>query len=205
MSDAAELPGLMTVAERIEDANVRYSVAFLADEQVRCRSEIRELRLGQNQVLAMLSTISGQLSGIRSLDDAHARVLWPLPPQMIDAVSSHSSPLSDMSQQLCSQPSQSLSQTLSSSASSGKSVKRRRHREVSDRVWLKCPFCPSEHWNEKSHVQHVERAMERYVSVLVCMPYGVFMLKQDQAHLRWWLPSHSAVAGSWRLCRGVQG
>ena len=171
MSDAAELPGLRTVVERIENVDIRYSVGFLADELQRNRNEMAELRLGQGSILAKLD----QLVRVQVHDDVNARVFWPAPPAVIDAgSSSHSSPLvAAMSPTvpLCSQSSQSLSQSQSSSAGS-MGGKRRRVPvpEDSDRVWLKCPFCPSQHWNEKSHVQHVERAMERYITYCrICM------------------------------------
>jgi hypothetical protein len=163
MSAAAEVPGLMSVINRIEDANIRFSVAFLADELQRSRSEMYALKVGQDNMLTKLDFISDSLCKVQVPNHAHERVLWPLPPTIIAADSSHSSVLSLSSQNGCSRSSQSLSQSHSSSAGSGKVAKRRREVDVSaDSVRLQCPFCPSSHWNEKSHVQHVERAMERY-------------------------------------------
>jgi hypothetical protein len=163
MSADAEIPGLMSVINRIGDADVRFSVAFLADELQRSRSEMHALKVGQDNMMTKLDFISDSLCKVPFPVDAHERVLWPLPPTMIAADSPHSSALSLSSQHICSQSSQSLTQSHSSSAGSGKVAKRRREVDVSaDRVRLQCPFCPSSHWNEKSHVQHVERAMERY-------------------------------------------
>jgi hypothetical protein len=160
MSDAADLPGLQTVVERIENVDIRYSVTFLADELQRNRSELTELRVGQGVILARLDQICQAQFHV----DGNARVHWPPPPaEIVAGGSALSSPLVAAMSPFCSESSHSLSQSRSSSAGS-QGNKRRRVPEDGDGVWLKCPFCVKEHWNEKSHVQHVERAMERYVA-----------------------------------------
>ncbi len=159
MTDAA-VPGLMSVVQRIENADIRYTVAFLADELSRSRNDIAEMRSGHDTIMAKLELISKQVSGIS--DDPGARILWPAPPVMIAAGSTDSFPLSDNSSSHIGLSSQSLSKSKSSSAASGQSVKRRREAPA-DCIWLPCPFCHQRHWNEKSHVQHVDRSMERYV------------------------------------------
>jgi hypothetical protein len=162
MTDAA-VPGLLSVVERIDNADIRYSVTFLADELSRNRVEIDAIRSGHDSMMAKLDFISSKVSGIPN--DDGARVLWPVPPAMIVACSPHSSPLSDNSSvNGISHSSQSLSNSRSSSASRGNRGKRRRPEDLGpDCIWLKCPFCCKQHWNEKSHVQHVDRASERYV------------------------------------------
>jgi hypothetical protein len=161
MSDAA-VPGVMSVVERIENADIRYTVAFLADELSRSRNDIAEMRTGHQTIMAKLELISKQVSGIPDDHGSGARILWPAPPMMIAACSTDSSPVSDNSSSNIDQSSQSLSKSKSSSAASVPGAKRRRE-PPSDCIWLPCPFCHQKHWNEKSHVQHVDRSMERYV------------------------------------------
>lgn len=206
MSVDAEVPGLMSVITRIGDQDVRYSVAFLADELQRSRSEVLELKAGQDNMISKLETLSNMLCKVQSPDGVQARMLWPVPPMMVAAGSSHSSPAVSLSSpHFCSTDSSSiLSQSQSSSggsgkvatsAGSGKVAKRPRGPDDSaNGLRLQCPFCPESHWNEKSHVQHVDRAAERYA--YLSNTYNWYLIcVQGKTFLRFWVSSRRDVDG----------
>jgi hypothetical protein len=145
MADA-DVPNIATVASRILCDHTRYCVQYLVDG-------LHGLQQVNGNVLGVLNDIRDDVKLIRSRDDGSAR-LWPAPPAMIMAVGSH----------VCSSTSNSFhsSQRSSQSSSSGRRSKRGRSVARSDHdVWVKCPFCPQEHWNERSHVQHVQRSVDR--------------------------------------------
>jgi hypothetical protein len=137
MTDA-DLPTIDTVASRIACDHTRYCVQFLISGMV-------GLQQNGALVVSTLKGIAGDIQEMKQRNASSAR-LWPLPPAMIDASSKGSS------------PSSLFSGTGSSSASSRS---RKRVRPEDHDVWVKCPFCPHTHWNEKSHVQHVQRSLER--------------------------------------------
>lgn len=140
MSDAV-LPSVGTVASRIACDHTRYCVQFLL-------SGIDSLKQNGELVVSQLVGIAGAIQEIKLRDASSAR-LWPLPPVMINASSKGSS-------------SSSLLPATGSSGSSLSSARSRKRVRTEDHdVWVKCPFCPQSHWNEKSHVQHVERSLKR--------------------------------------------
>jgi hypothetical protein len=141
MSDDADLPSVATVASRIACDHTRYCVQFLL-------SGIVGLQQNGDLVLSKVTGIAGDIQEIKHRDASSAR-LWPLPPAVIHASSKDSS-------------SSSLFPATGSSGSSHSSAhSRKRVRPEDHDVWVKCPFCPQSHWNEKSHVQHVERSLKR--------------------------------------------
>jgi hypothetical protein len=100
--------------------------------------------------VSTLQGIAGDIQEMKHCDAASAR-LWPITPAMIQASSKDSSSSSLF-------PATGSSGT-GTSHSSSRSCKRVRPEDHD--VWVKGPFCPQSHWNEKSHVQHVERSLQR--------------------------------------------
>jgi hypothetical protein len=143
MSDA-DLPSVETVASLIPCDHTRYCVQNIL-------SGIAGLKNNGDLVVSTLSGIAGDIQVIKLRDASSAR-LWPVPPAMIHASSNGSSSGSLFT---CN-PS-----TDSSGTSKSSSRSRKRVRVEDHNVWVKCPFCPQSHWNEKSHVQHVERSLKR--------------------------------------------
>lgn len=136
-----DVPSIESVASRIPCVHTRYCVQFLITGMVNVQ------RNGES-ILSTLNGIAGDISEMKHRDVSSAR-LWPLPPALIDAASQGSS---------------SGSQLPFSSSSSSSSRDRKRVRKVvleDHPDWVKCPFCHKQHWNEKSHVQHIQRSLER--------------------------------------------
>lgn len=137
----ADLPSVDTVASRIACDHTRYCVQFLLSGMV-------GLQKNGDVVVSTLQGIAGDIREIKHRDATSPR-LWPLPPDMIQAASKDSSSSSRLL----------ATGSSGSSHSSTRSLKRARPED--HEVWVKCPFCPQSHWNEKSHVQHVERSLQR--------------------------------------------
>ncbi len=137
MADA-DLPTIDTVASCIACDHTRYCVQFLISGMV-------GVQQNGDHVMSMLKGIAGDIQEMKQRDATSPR-LWPLPPAMIHASSNSSS-------------SSSLFPATGSSSASSRS--RKRGRPEDHDVWVKCPFCPHSHWNERSHVQHVQRSLER--------------------------------------------
>jgi hypothetical protein len=145
MSDA-DLPSVDTVASLIACDHTRYCVQALL-------SGMASLKQNGDLVFSTLTGIAGDVRVIKLRDESSAR-LWPVPPAMIHASSKDSSSGSLFS----THPS---TGSKSSGTSKSSSQSRKRVRAEDHDVWVKCPFCPQSHWNEKSHVQHVERSLKR--------------------------------------------
>lgn len=135
-----ELPNIDTVASLIPCVHTRYCVQFIV-------TGLKNNQQNSETILSALNGIAGDISEIKQRDAASARI-WPLPPAMIQAASQGSSTGSLF--------------PLSSSSSSSCSRKRGRKVVLAEHpVWVKCPFCHKQHWNEKSHVQHIDRSIKR--------------------------------------------
>jgi hypothetical protein len=139
MADA-DLPTIDTVASCIACDHTRYCVQFILSGMV-------GLQKNGAIVVSTLQGIAGDIPEMKHRDASSPR-LWPMPPDMIQASSKGSS-------------SSSLLPASGSSGSSHSSRSLKRARPEDHEVWVKCPFCPQSHWNEKSHVQHVERSLQR--------------------------------------------
>jgi hypothetical protein len=140
MADGA-VPDVLSVASRIDCVSTRYCIEYLAS----CMSRVEA---NQSPMMSLLAEINGNVKEMKLREEGSSR-LWPLPPLVIQAVS---------------RPESATSGSLpgSSSSSSGYGRKRGRKVSLSDHdVWVKCPFCHQQHWNEKCHVQHVKRSVER--------------------------------------------
>jgi hypothetical protein len=145
MADA-DVPNIASVASRILCDHTRYCVQYLVDG-------LHGLQQFNGNLMDVLNVIRDDVKHIKSRDDGSAR-LWPAPPAMIMAVGSHT----------CSSSSNSFPSSKRSSPSSSSDRRSKRVRSVARSehdVWVKCPFCPQEHWNERSHVQHVQRSVDR--------------------------------------------
>jgi hypothetical protein len=137
----SELPDALSVAARIPCADTRYCVQFLIEGQIRATAN-------RDVILSVLTNMHDDIKIIRDRDADAAR-LYPVPPAMIHALSQNSSLNSG-----------SAGASLSGSSQSGS--RRKRQRVPSDGLtWVPCPFCDTEHWNEKSHLQHVSRSLLR--------------------------------------------
>ena len=143
-----DVPNINSVASLIPCVHTRYCVQFLITGMVANQQN------GES-ILSTLNGIAGDISEMKQRDASSAR-LWPLPPAMINAVSHDSS---SSSQLPCSSSS---SMFNTSKSSSSNSRKRARKVVLEDHpVWVKCPFCHKQHWNEKSHVQHIDRSLKQ--------------------------------------------
>ena len=146
------LPDALSVAARIPCSDTRYCVEFLIEGQLRATAD-------RDAIMTVLSSMHDDIKFIRDRDGDAAR-LFPVPPAMINAMSRNSSLNSG-----------SAGASLSGSSNSGS--RRKRLRDSSDGLtWVPCPFCDAEHWNEKSHIQHVSR------SLLRCVIYCCFSLRR---------------------------
>jgi hypothetical protein len=169
MSDA-DLPSVDTVASRIACDHTRYCIQILL-------SGIVGLKQNGDLVISTLTGIAGDIQEIKHRDASSAR-LWPVPPAMIHASSRDSSSGSLFT----SKPSSGSSGTSKSSSQSRKRVRSEDHD-----VWVKCPFCPQSHWNEKSHVQHVERSVKR-LAVSFCVLLSLTFLQTFKVFEQWLHP-----------------
>jgi hypothetical protein len=141
MADASsQLPDVLTVAARIPCANTRYCVEFLIQGQIDAKQD-------NGRVVALLGAMHKDIKVIKGRDGDSPR-LFPVPPEMIKAMSRASS-------------ASSLSPSEVNSSRSGSSNSRRKRQRDDGLTWVRCPFCEAEHWNEKSHLQHIQRSMER--------------------------------------------
>ena len=137
----AVLPDALSVAARIPCSDTRYCVEFLIEGQLKATAD-------RDAILSVLSHMHDDIKIIRDRDADAARQRL-VPPAMIHAMSNNSSRNSG-------------SAGASLSGSSRSSPRRKRQREANDGLtWVGCPFCDAEHWNEKSHLQHVSRSLLR--------------------------------------------
>ena len=142
VDDSAKLPDVLTVASRIPCVSTRYCVEFLIQGQIAAKQD-------NGVVVALLGAMHADIKVIKGRD-ADSQRLFPVPPEMIKAMSRASS-------------ASSLSggdSGLNSSGSCASNARRKRQRG-DGLTWVRCPFCEAEHWNEKSHLQHIQRSMER--------------------------------------------
>jgi hypothetical protein len=140
----ADVPDIASVVSRIQCVHTRYCVQYLVDG-------MHDIQQNSGCMMSVLQEIRNDVKDIRVRDEGSAR-LWPAPPDVILASSHHSS------------GSSSLRSSLSSDSVRSRSKRGRESKEASREdhdVWVMCPFCHQEHWNEKSHVQHVQRSVDR--------------------------------------------
>lgn len=142
----AAFPNIETAASLIPCEHTRYCVQFLV-------AGMQGSQRDHGSVMGVLTELAGDIKEIKEQNAGSARI-WPVPPGVIQAYSRSDSPLSSGSE---------LKTSRSSSVcTSGSDRKRSRKVTLSDHeVWVMCPFCQQQHWNETSHVQHVQRSVER--------------------------------------------
>jgi hypothetical protein len=149
MASDSDLPDVLSVAARIPCVDTRYCVQFLIHGQLSAKKD-------SDAVLAVLTDMHSDIKIIkdRDADVSGSARLFPLPPAMISALSRGSSGSSGVS-------SGSGASAVQSPSISSQSSGRRKRQRGDGLTWLRCPFCEAEHWNEKSHIQHVSRSLLR--------------------------------------------
>jgi hypothetical protein len=139
----AAFPNIETAASLIPCEHTRYCVQFLV-------AGMQSSQRDHGSVMGVLTEMAGDIKDIKEQNAGSSRI-WPVPPGVIHACSQSVTPLTSGSEL-----------RTSSSSSSGSDRKRSRKVALSDHeVWVMCPFCPKRHWNETSHVQHVQRSVQR--------------------------------------------
>ncbi len=141
--DNSGLPSVLTVAGRIPCVDTRYCLEYLINGQITAKLETAA-------VLTALQSMHSDIKDIKNRDAESPR-LFSIPPEIINAMSRGSSASSGLSGR----------KSGPSSSSSSRSQSRRKRVRDDGLIWVRCPFCVAEHWNEKSHLQHVSRSLER--------------------------------------------
>ena len=145
--NAALFPNVETAASLIPCEHTRYCVQFLV-------AGMQGSQRNHGSVMGVLTELAGDIKEIKEQHAGSARI-WSMPPDVIQAYSRSGTPLTSGSEHK-------TSRSSSSVCTSGSDRKRSRKVALSDHeVWVMCPFCQQQHWNESSHVQHVQRSVER--------------------------------------------
>jgi len=154
------VPDVSSVAARIRDDDARFCVQTILAEQ---EQHMQERLVDREERRVLLELLMSVRDDVKFIKDRDRMGSWPVPPSIIEAASniSGSSSSSNFT---------GLGRS-STSVSSQSSQRKRRCVPSEHSVWLQCPFCNLQHWNEKSHVQHVIRAIDRLI--VVCLVYGV--------------------------------